>query len=131
MELAFSQESLVNTSAVAADNLDTELLDAYSRAVVGVASLAMPLNYFLVLRLLGLSVRRLCAAMWRPAVAAAAMAIVLRFMIEHWSIQANVLGLTESVVAGAIVYALLLLTLWLCSGRPSGPEQLAISALRG
>jgi O-antigen/teichoic acid export membrane protein len=102
-----------------------------ARAVVVVASLAMPLNYFLVLRLLDLSVWRLCAVMWRPAVAAAVMAVVLRFMIDHWSIQGNVLGLAESVLTGAIVYAVLLLTLWLCSGRPSGPEQIAISALRG
>ena len=102
-----------------------------ARAVVGVASLAMPLNYALVLRLLDLSVGRLCAVIWRPAVAAAAMAIALRFMIEHWGLQPSVLGLAESIAAGAVVYTAALLTLWVCSGRPAGPEQLAISALRG
>ena len=101
-----------------------------ARAVVGVASLAMPLNYFLVLRLLELSTWRLCAVLWRPAVAAAAMAVLLRFMIDHWSVQANVLGLAEAVAAGAVVYGALLVTLWLCSGRPAGPEQLAIWVLR-
>jgi hypothetical protein len=102
-----------------------------ARAVVGVASLAMPLNYVLVLRLLGLSVWRLCAVVWRPALAAGAMAVVLRFMIEHWSLEASVLGLVESVATGVVVYTAALLTLWLCSGRPPGPERLAISALRG
>jgi S1-C subfamily serine protease len=42
MELAFSQESLVNTSGVAAANLDAELLDAYSRAVVGAVERVSP-----------------------------------------------------------------------------------------
>jgi len=57
------------------------------------------------------------------AVAAVAMAVVLRFMIEHWSLQASVLGLAESVAAGVVVYTAALLTLWLCSGRPPGPSS--------
>jgi hypothetical protein len=39
--------------------------------------------------------------------------------------------LYESIAAGVVVYTAALLTQWLCSGRAPGPEQLAISALRG
>lgn len=102
-----------------------------ARAVVGVASLAMPLNYFLVLRLLGLSVWRLGGILWRPALAAAAMAFALRFVIHHWSLGPNALGLAASMTAGGAMYTAALLTLWLCSGCPSGPEQLVVSWIGG
>jgi hypothetical protein len=59
------------------------------------------------------------------------MALALRFMIHHWSLGPNALGLAASMTAGGAMYTAALLTLWLCSGCPSGPEQLVVSWIGG
>ena len=59
------------------------------------------------------------------------MALALRFAIDHWSLGPNAVGLAASIIAGGAMYTAALLTLWLCSGRPSGPEQLVVSSIRG
>jgi len=69
------------------------------------------------------------ASVWRPCVAAGAMALVL--LGAPLVVDASVLlTLLLKTVAGAAVYALALLALWLAVGKPPGAEAYLLSKLR-
>jgi lipopolysaccharide exporter len=67
---------------------------------------------------------------WRPVLAAAAMAVVLCAMGLGWTGNADPLGLIEAVLTGGLVYAAVLLGSWTLAGRPPGPETDVLALLR-
>lgn len=95
--------------------------------------LAAPLNYAILFRLLELRPRDLVARIWRPSVATTVMFVGVRLLaaslgpsrsaFEEWA------QLFSAVGAGAVIYALVLLGLWLLCARPSGAEQIALEFL--
>jgi lipopolysaccharide exporter len=67
---------------------------------------------------------------WRPALAATAMAAILVATGLGWSDNDSVPALIEATTAGAAIYASVLLAGWLLSGRPPGPETDVFALLR-
>jgi O-antigen/teichoic acid export membrane protein len=67
---------------------------------------------------------------WRPALAAAAMAAVLAGTGLGWSDSSGVPALIETVTSGATIYTAVLLASWLFAGRPDGPETDILALLR-
>jgi lipopolysaccharide exporter len=67
---------------------------------------------------------------WRPILAAAAMAAVLSGTGLGWTDDPSPILLAEAVVTGAGVYAAVLLGGWTLAGRPEGPETDVLTLLR-
>lgn len=67
---------------------------------------------------------------WRPMLAAAAMAAVLAASGSGWSDEAGSMGLIEAVLGGAASYAAVMLAVWTLAGRPDGAETDVLRLLR-
>ena len=91
------------------------------------ASLAMAVNYILVLRELQLPVTNLVRALWRPLVGAAAMMVSIEAIGPLWPSEkdatTNVMRLVIlcSIAAGS--YLVVVLLCWWMARRPEGPES--------
>jgi lipopolysaccharide exporter len=72
----------------------------------------------------------MCRRIWRPAVAAAAMAVVLASSGPGWSDDPAIVPLAEAAASGAAIYAAVLLGGWLLAGRPDGAESDILALLR-
>lgn len=72
----------------------------------------------------------LVATLWRPILAAAAMAGTLWAAGPGWSDDTSASVLVEAVAAGAATYATVLLGSWLLVGRPAGAEADVLRLLR-
>jgi hypothetical protein len=95
-------------------------VEGIALARTGVALAFLPFMLYLVARWCRVPVRRQLAVLWRPAIASVVMfAAVSAIGLEGLS---PVIVLALKVLAGTLVYASLLLTLWILSGRPDGPE---------
>jgi lipopolysaccharide exporter len=92
-----------------------------------VALLFLPVVLKMVSLVVAVRVRELLAVLWRPALAAAGM---------QYLVQASPIGgpalveLLLRVIAGMLIYPLLLALLWWISGRPGGAEQLLMARVR-
>ena len=102
-------------------------------AVTIAAAAGVAADFFLIVRLLQLPVRRLLAATWRPVAAAAAMAAVVTQLQAHWPPPETVgdwgLQLAVLVAAGAVTHTITGLLLWAACGRPRGAEQHILAAV--
>ena len=82
----------------------------------------------LVRRLVHLSVVEQLLAPWRPLVASAVMGIAVMQAVPFLSAQpgqvALALGTAATVAAGGLIYGLMVLLLWVLSGRPDGAEKI-------
>lgn len=91
------------------------------------ASLAMTVNYVMALRELRLSIEALAGALWRPLVAAVAMAAVVAATGSPWASHHGMAGevLRLVVLAGiaAASYLVAVLFFWLLARRPEGAES--------
>jgi O-antigen/teichoic acid export membrane protein len=67
---------------------------------------------------------------WRPVIAATAMAIVLSGSGLGWIDDPDLMHLIEAACAGTGVYATVLLGSWVLTGRPAGPETDVLAVLR-
>lgn len=74
------------------------------------------------LREFGVRAGALLRCVWRPILATAAMTAVLRLLGYGWSDDARISQLIAGVALGAVVYAAVLVAVWLASGRPIGAE---------
>jgi O-antigen/teichoic acid export membrane protein len=94
------------------------------------ASVAMAPAVFLVAgRHLGIAPGELAGILWRPFVAAAAMAAAVTGLAAAWPL-AGAPALARDVAAGGAVYVLASLALWGAAGCPRGPETQALAWLR-
>lgn len=103
-------------------------------AIASVTCLMTIVDYAIAPRLLGIERRRFLAVVWRPIVAALAMAAgvwILRFVLPPPSdVTGHAWSLFLTVVLGAIVYLTCLLALWRFGGRRDGPEQWVIRLVK-
>lgn len=93
----------------------------------------VPLSFTVVLRVLRVPLGRLMAVLWRPVTATAGMYLVVRETSGGYS---ALLGaehplsvLLLAVATGGVSYTVLILLLWLLSGRPEGPERILLNRL--
>ena len=96
-------------------------------------AIGVPINYVVLKRLVGLQFHRLWRRVWRALVAALAMlALVLSvFPATQPSGPAQALvALALKALLGSGCYFAILLAAWRLSGRPEGPESMAISLVR-
>jgi lipopolysaccharide exporter len=82
------------------------------------------------LRRFGVEVGDLLRAVWRPAVAALAMAGALAWSGLGWRDEDGILLLAEAVGVGSLAYVVVLLGCWMAAGRPAGAERDVLAVLR-
>lgn len=84
------------------------------------------LCYLILRRHIGLGVRQVARMIYRPALAALAMLVLVHLLfprhLTESGILIQILQLAGAVVSGAICYGLVLVLLWLLASRPEGPE---------
>jgi hypothetical protein len=83
-----------------------------------------------VLRRFQIGSREIARRIWRPALAAAAMALVLYGDGPGWTDNPNPRGLIQAAVVGSLTYGVVLAGTWMLAGRPSGPETDVLALLR-
>jgi lipopolysaccharide exporter len=96
-------------------------------ALVLSAVVSCVVNFALLHQQLRISFAALCGGVWRPLVAASGMAGLLFVVKGVWPMGDSLPRIIPQVAVlatfGAIVYAVLVLALWLISGRPTGAER--------
>lgn len=103
-------------------------------ALLGASTLAMCVNYVLVLNEVKVSLRSLLAELWRPLAGALSMTIALLAAKPHMSASAGLLsslgslGLTVTVLAS--IYLTTIAILWIACGRPNGAEATFVRVLK-
>lgn len=98
-------------------------------AALATAVLIVPMNYALLFRKLKLGLRGFPAILVRPLIAALVMYFVLRqpvLSMTSASTPGLIAALLGLIAAGAVVYVIVLLLLWILWRRPAGPETLAL-----
>jgi len=105
---------------------------AYATLAVAVVSAA--LDFFLVNRVLRLSLSRLFAGCWRPVISVTLMVTAVTELQALWP-TSEALGnlslmLAAAVVVGGIVYSACGFTLWILAGRPRGAERHLFEAIK-
>lgn len=108
-------------------------------ACLTVAVITTPYNVHVLVGRLSIQPRQLIEVLWRPFLASSAMlAIVTSFVslstgvqwIETSDVGSAGLSLVVAVATGATAYTLLLILLWIVSGRPYGVESEVLERLR-
>lgn len=90
-----------------------------------ITSLVMnPIQYGFVFRLIKLKVRRFLGILVRPVVSASVMYGAV-YALMQWMATTSLmqgLQLVMAVAAGALIYVLMAVSLWIFAGKPEGPE---------
>jgi len=90
--------------------------------------LVLPPLFWLVCRAIDLPWTAVVGCLWRPALAAAGMAVaVTALRVEALP---AILRLLLDIAVGGASFAALLLLMWWLAGRPAGAERLALDALK-
>jgi PST family polysaccharide transporter len=98
-------------------------------ARAGVSILMVPVMMVFTARSGGVSLRQLAGALWRPLVAALAMAAVVH-VLPLTGLDPALLRLALKLAACALLYPLVLLLLWLAFGRPKSVEATIVEMVR-
>jgi lipopolysaccharide exporter len=77
-----------------------------------------------------ISGRAIARRIWRPALAAAAMALALYGGGAGWTDNFAPKGLIQAVIFGSFTYGVVLAGTWMLAGRPFGPETDVLALLR-
>jgi O-antigen/teichoic acid export membrane protein len=108
--------------------LTRSLMDvAIVRAIA--SAVFIPGLYFAVSRLTGISFGDYIRCLWRPFAAAAVMAAMI-FVLNIWVSSPGPVRLFADVFTGVAVFNIVVLGLWMLSGRPTGPEMDVLATLR-
>lgn len=91
-------------------------------------------SMLLTKRLIKLSLTKQAIAPWKPLLSASVMALCLLPLLPYLNAlstgPARGLGLAAAVITGALIYAVMLLSLWQLSGRPHGAEEIIYRNLK-
>lgn len=101
---------------------------AVARTAVSV--LFLPVLFYTLTRVIPVTARQIAECLWRPVLAALAMAAAVLFS-GTGAIAPVALRLACNVGLGATVFTAALLLLWLLAGRPQGAERMAIAQFAG
>lgn len=118
--------------------LPTAVIFAQRIGIVGVAyayllanSTTFVINIFVAVRLIEIRPARALASVFRPIVAALLMYAVVDWMQDELAGAVPLaVNLLASMVSGGVLFASVVLFLWLISGRPRGAEVIAIEYAR-
>jgi len=102
-------------------------------AVVAIGAVLVPINYFVLLKLLALPFKELLSSIWRPVISSVMMAGVVIWYRTFWtsdSVWQQTGELTSSVLLGIITYIVTILALWRFSNCPPGCERLVLDTLK-
>ena len=77
-----------------------------------------------------ISGREIASRMWRPALAAVAMALVLYAGGLGWTDNPDPRDLIQAAIVGSLIYGVVLAGTWTLAGRPFGPETDVVTLLR-
>ena len=98
---------------------------AFAELIATGASLAVSIP--MLLSTLKLGLRDYLAALWRPAIASAAMSAVVHFLLGYLRGNSTLVDaavqLASGIAAGALAYTACILLLWAAAGRPEGAES--------
>jgi len=108
----------------------TGVLKNFAIARFAVSLILMPLFFFRLRRVIPITAGQLVGAMWRPLLAALAMAAGLTAIDFPAHISIVPLRLVSEVTAGGIIYMLTQLTLWKIAGSPPGFEAAILRVFR-
>jgi hypothetical protein len=92
--------------------------------LTSVAIVAVPLNYTVVLRVLGLPLASFASRFWRPLIGSVLMYSLTSVLVAR--LPNTLLSLLGAIAFGGAVYAVTVALLWWFSGRPPGPEKTAM-----
>jgi lipopolysaccharide exporter len=101
-------------------------------AVLVVTAAVMPINFVILLPVLGIRGGQFIGAVWRPVVASAAMYVAVRGVLQGLStagLSSPLLQLTVGAVTACLALVATLGLLWLASGRPEGAETVVARRL--
>jgi len=102
-------------------------------AVVLSSWLVVPLSIYYLKKILGVHIRSILSAIWRPSVASAAMCAVVLPLSQRWSVESGgsstLLRLVSAVSLGMVLYMVALCFLWWAGGRPEGGEKMLLRRL--
>jgi lipopolysaccharide exporter len=97
------------------------------------AGVLLPINYLVILRRLGIGLRRLVSLIWRPIAASLLMLAATIAVTDELSNPPDghpaILVLAASVLCGAATYCAGIIALWMASSRPAGPERALLDKL--
>jgi lipopolysaccharide exporter len=100
-------------------------------AYLGSDAVSALINFVVLIKVLGVTVRQILRVLWRPVLSSAFMFAIVRVVtplpLEPFD---NLTGLTDlltAVVSGVIAYVSCLYALWTLSARPVGAESLFLS----
>jgi lipopolysaccharide exporter len=103
--------------------------------VVGIAAarlavtvLFFPVMFYTLMQVIPITARQIAECLWRPALAALAMAAVV-ILSGTDAIAPVALRLVCNVALGAATFATALLALWFLAGRPEGAECMLVTQL--
>jgi lipopolysaccharide exporter len=103
-------------------------------AFVITAAVMIPLSIGVVLKMLKLSLASFVIAVWRPIVASAAMYGAVAWLVVSLGttgpVAGQILRLGAAVAAGATIYVVCLLALWVLAGKPQGAEAFVLRRAR-
>lgn len=105
----------------------TGSVELVAKAITFATLALLPLHAWALGRHLPISIRQLCAFLWRPGVAATVMAGVITQV--DWPDLPQTVHLLLLLLTGAGVYLSMSLLLWLVAGKPKGPEQTLLALL--
>lgn len=96
---------------------------------------SLPAGLLMVRAVIGVPLRALAGALWRPVIAAAAMYLAVEWALPgalppESSAIALLQRLGQTVAAGAIAFTAAIALLWRAAGRPESAERLALAYLR-
>jgi O-antigen/teichoic acid export membrane protein len=95
---------------------------------------SMPINFRILSQALEMRWASIWQTMRRPVIATWVMALCVLLLQSTWELAATPMYIAAQIAAsialGVLSYAAAILALWRLSGRPNGPERLAIDRAR-
>ncbi len=104
-------------------------------AILAAALINLPVYYAAMFRTLKLKMPQFLAVIWRPVAGSAVMYGVLNYglglLTSSQLAIPSLISLLAAVMLGVLVYTVIVLLLWIVSGRPRGAESFALDRIKG
>jgi O-antigen/teichoic acid export membrane protein len=101
-------------------------------AILGVTAVLTPVNFVVLLPVVGVRLRVFVGYIWRPILASAGMYWCVRevtSLVSRFGLSDPILQLSCGVLAGVFGYLVIVAFLWVMSGKPAGAESIVMSRL--
>lgn len=109
-------------------------IEGAALAVLSASAALLPVNLYLLHRLIAITPLELLTISWRPALSAGLMMLVLHAILNaYWTFQTGrtaFILLLAMIAIGIVSYATVLMLLWNIAGRPEGLERDALRWLQ-